>query len=515
MTSVEGRSVPERSRKDAKAAKPRDFFRLSPIMLVPFRHSERSRKDAKAAKPRDFFRLSPIVLVPFRHSERSRKDAKAAKPRDFFRLSPIVLVPFRHSERSRKDAKAAKPRDFFRLSPIMYVPEEMNRQDSKAAKPRGSFRLSRTPGRVREMARDTFQTCSAWRCLRLGGSSQGPAVLLLVTLLLMTACGGGDATTTDQATTITPPKDAIAETTENGPVKATIKVWPAKPTLGETIYARLEIDAPVGVSINAPFQEAGDQRLGRFRVVGFVRDTERKPDGGQLQHQTYTLEAPSSGRHRIPPLRLEMIDARAGSPSEANKPQELLTDEVPLEIAPVPAEQASAQLKPALGELDPDVGKTSWLLILGLVSLAAMIVSGSLLAVSAMRARRRIEKQRSAYDEAVAHLRELEHRGAPDETGADAWFVELSSIVRRYLEHRYDIRAPELTTEEFLLVATARPELTEENRGLLTSFLERCDRVKFAGYRPDAAESMATLAAARGFVEDTRLREHLPKAVAA
>jgi hypothetical protein len=58
-----------------------------------------------------------------------------------------------------------------------------------------------------------------------------------------------------------------------------------------------------------------------------------------------------------------------------------------------------------------------------------------------------------------------------------------------------------------LLVAIARPELTVEHRKLLEAFLERCDRVKFAGYRPDAEESIATLAAARGFVEDTRLRE--------
>ena len=90
----------------------------------------------------------------------------------------------------------------------------------------------------------------------------------------------------------------------------------------------------------------------------------------------------------------------------------------------------------------------------------------------------------------------------------------LSAIVRRYLEQRYEIRAPELTTEEFLQVAIARPELSAEHRGLLRSFLERCDRVKFAGYRPDADESLATLKAARGFVEDTRLREPIAVAVA-
>ncbi len=329
-------------------------------------------------------------------------------------------------------------------------------------------------------------------------------------LILLAFAGCGDRVSTDSSDheVITPAKDAITKTTENGPVKATVRVWPAKPALGDSIYVRLEIEAPAGVSINAPFQEAGDQRLGRFRVVGFVRDSERKPSGGQLQEQTYTLEAPASGRQRIPPLRLEMVDARdARGSADATKPQELLTDEISLDVAPVPAEVATKPLMPGEGELDPDVGKTSWVLIVGLAGLVLMLGSGSILLVRALRARRRIAAQRSAYDEAVAQLRALEERGAPDTSDADAWFVKLSSIVRGYLEHRYDIRAPELTTEEFLLVATARPELTTEHRGLLTLFLERCDRVKFAGYRPDASESIATLSAARGFVEDTRLRE--------
>jgi hypothetical protein len=343
------------------------------------------------------------------------------------------------------------------------------------------------------------------------------AHIILVSIVLgLAACGGAETTDSPEAAAIVPAKDAIAKVTENGPVKATVKVWPAKPSLGDPIYVRLEVEAPAGVSIDAPFQEAGDQRLGRFKVVAFTRDTRRQATGGQLHEQTYTLEAQTSGRHRIPPLRLEMVDARAGSGSGSDargKPQELLTEEIPLEVAPVKTESVDAELSPALGELDPTVGGTSWTLILGIASIAVVLLSGSILAFRAMRARRILEKQRSAYDIAVAHLRELEARGAPDAETADRWFVELSSIVRRYLELRYDIRAPELTTEEFLLVATSRPELREEHRGLLTSFLERCDRVKFAGYRPDADESLATLAAARGFVEDTRL--HLAERAAA
>ncbi len=330
--------------------------------------------------------------------------------------------------------------------------------------------------------------------------------IALAIVLALAACGGGaEEATPDPSLTVA--KDAIVKTTEVGPVKATVHVWPAKPSLVDAVYVRLEVSAPDGVTIDAPFQEAGDQRLGRFRVVGFSRDEQRPASGGQLHIQTYTLEPPASGRQRIPPLRLEMLDGRATASAEAQKKQEILTDEVPMEIAPVPVEQSTAQLKDARGELDPDVGKTSWAVIIGIASGALVLGSGSILLWRGIRSRRRVQQQRSAYEDAVAQLRRLEDKGAPDADSADSWFVELSAIVRQYLEGRYEIRAPELTTEEFLSVATARPELTAEHRKLLEAFLERCDRVKFAGYRPDAEESIATLAAARGFVEDTRLRE--------
>ncbi len=342
---------------------------------------------------------------------------------------------------------------------------------------------------------------------------RGPTI---AALLALAACGGGGAPGAEQAAEVAPPADAITKVTEQGPVKATVRVWPARPSLGDPIHLRLEIESPAGISIEAPFQEAGDQRLGRFRVIAFDRDTRHNPGGGQVQEQTYTLEAFSSGRHRIPPLRLEMIDARqggsgpgsgsGGAADARSKPQELLTEEIPLEVAPVKAEAANADLAPPRGELEVRVGGTSPVAVLGVVSFALVLGAGGILLLRALRARRRIQLQRSAYDEAVSALRALEDRGAPDAAAADAWFVELSAIVRRYLEQRYEIRAPELTTEEFLQVATARPELSGEHRGLLSSFLERCDRVKFAGYRPDAEESLATLAAARGFVEDTRLR---------
>ena len=329
----------------------------------------------------------------------------------------------------------------------------------------------------------------------------------LLVIAMLAACGGSSMLDQAQPAKSEPTKDAIAKTTENGPVKATVTVWPPKPTLGETIHLRLDVEAPAGISVDAPFQEAGDQRLGRFKVVGFVRDTQRKPDGAQHQQQTYTLEAPTSGKHRIPPLRLEMVDSRGDAGKQAGKPQEILTEEIPLDVAPVKTEDVNAKLHATAGKLDPDVGGTNWILIFSLIGGVLVLATGSFVVWQMWRARRRIAVKMSAYDEAIGKLRSLELRGAPAAEDADAWFVELSAIARSYLEGRYDIRAPELTTEEFLQVASKAPELTGAHRDQLSQFLERCDRVKFAGYRPDSNESIDTLAAARGFVEETRLRE--------
>ncbi len=333
----------------------------------------------------------------------------------------------------------------------------------------------------------------------------------LVTALAAASCTSKSPLDEGTASTLLPSKDAVTKTTENGPAKATITVWPAKPTLGEPIYLRLEIATPAGVHVDAPFQEAGDSRLGRFKVVGFARDSQQKPDGGLRQEQTYTLEAPSSGKHRVPPLRLEMVDSRADAAKPAGA-QEILTEEVPLDIAPVDMTAVGKDLRDAAGKLDPDVGGTPWTTILLALSGGAMLLSASLLFLRGWRGRRRIAAKKSAYDEAIAKLRALEVRGAPESSTADAWFVELSAIVRSYLEHRYEIRAPELTTEEFLQVASRAPELTTAHRTQLMQFLERCDRVKFAGYRPDTSESIDTLVAARGFIEETRLRDDAKEA---
>ena len=78
------------------------------------------------------------------------------------------------------------------------------------------------------------------------------------------------------------------------------------------------------------------------------------------------------------------------------------------------------------------------------------------------------------------------------------FYFRLSDIVRRYLEGRFGIMAPEQTTEEFLREAGRNPVLSEVHKELLAGFLRAADMVKFARLQPSIGESEAAFAA-KGF----------------
>ncbi len=84
-----------------------------------------------------------------------------------------------------------------------------------------------------------------------------------------------------------------------------------------------------------------------------------------------------------------------------------------------------------------------------------------------------------------------------------AYVAAVSDAVRRYLEDRFGLRAPEQTTEEFLEGLNRRPLLDVRHQGLLSGFLEQCDLVKFAGWRPGSGELGGLESAANRFVDET------------
>src|ERR1043166_1315114 len=65
-----------------------------------------------------------------------------------------------------------------------------------------------------------------------------------------------------------------------------------------------------------------------------------------------------------------------------------------------------------------------------------------------------------------------------------AFCIAVSDAVRLYLEERFNLRAPERTTEEFLRDLQKTSALSPQQKQSLAAFLEQCDLVKFARFEP-------------------------------
>jgi len=89
----------------------------------------------------------------------------------------------------------------------------------------------------------------------------------------------------------------------------------------------------------------------------------------------------------------------------------------------------------------------------------------------------------------------------------EGFYTRLSAIIRRYVEARFALRAPEMTTEEFLQAAVHSSALSATHQELMRRFLEQCDLVKFAQYRPSGDEAVQAYDAAVRFVQETRPAE--------
>ena len=81
--------------------------------------------------------------------------------------------------------------------------------------------------------------------------------------------------------------------------------------------------------------------------------------------------------------------------------------------------------------------------------------------------------------------------------------ILVSDTVRFYLEERFDFRAPERTTEEFLHELQSTDRLKAEQKVKLGEFLESCDLVKFAKYEPVELELRELHSSALRLVEQT------------
>jgi hypothetical protein len=93
----------------------------------------------------------------------------------------------------------------------------------------------------------------------------------------------------------------------------------------------------------------------------------------------------------------------------------------------------------------------------------------------------------------------------------EPFFTELSLILRTYLENRFDLNAPESTTEELTREMSSDTRLELKEQQTLRNFMTQADLVKFARAEAEQEVMENAFTTVETFVEQTKQEEGLPQ----
>jgi hypothetical protein len=185
---------------------------------------------------------------------------------------------------------------------------------------------------------------------------------------------------------------------------------------------------------------------------------------------------------------------------------ELSTGEIAVEVVSVIAGKAEdiRDIKPPL--------EITYFPVAALVLVIVIAVVAASVIILYVRRKRRPGKIKGApppppHVIAYMELREIVARKLVEAAKYKEYYTALSGVVRRYIEGRFGLKAPDRTTEEFLEEAKVSGLLDPRARTLVGDFLEKCDMVKFAKYGPSNNECEAAYISAKKFVDETKEAE--------
>lgn len=278
-------------------------------------------------------------------------------------------------------------------------------------------------------------------------------------------------------------------------VRVSARVEPPVVTIGTPFRYVVEISAPKETELVIPLL---GEKFGEFLVTDFGDEPPVEEDGRVRVVRWFGLVGYGTGDRTLPayPLKYRSPGEEELHDAEAGEVTVIVKSLLPAAPTPVDIHDIAA----------PEEVPFDWRP--WLAAAAAVAVLGALIALVVWLAGRRraaaIEALPKPHEVALQALARLRSRRLLEAERYGEYYVELSAIVRAYVEGRFGLHAPEMTTEEFLVVMQRDHRLGPEHRALLGQFLTESDLVKFARHTPTAEDGERGYTAARRFVEESR-----------
>jgi hypothetical protein len=278
------------------------------------------------------------------------------------------------------------------------------------------------------------------------------------------------------------------------PVTVKARVDRGSVAIGDRIKYIIEVEAEKGIEIQPPVT---DEAVEGFAVRD-VGSTESGLFGKKTKSFWFLLDTYKTGKHTIPGTIIRYRE-KGGEDW-----LEMTTNEVKLEVKSMLGdEHEKADIKDIKGPVE--FPNRLYLYIFSGVAAAVVIAVALYLIIrKKKKAGVVISPSRPAHEIAYEALMELEKKNYPKRGRIKDYYTALSDIVRRYIENRFHLRAPEMTTEEFLFSIRDSGDLNSEQQNLLREFLSDCDMVKFARYSPESTEIVKSHGSAKRLIDQTK-----------
>lgn len=325
--------------------------------------------------------------------------------------------------------------------------------------------------------------------LPLAGRRTGTALLCVLAAALLLSCEDG----ADEAETF---DFAIDESFERGPMTLSLRVDRDEITIAGTIHLVLEARVDEGYAIEMP--KFGD-KLEQFGIVDF-RDPPQTLDGENrvVVSRMYTLEPFLSGEYIVPPMTVSFWKK-----DDAENRHQIETEEIAITVnSLLPEDHAELQIK----EIAPPVGlpKESKAWLYGVCVLVVAAVAGIVVFLWWRRKRGEgLAETIPPHELAFSALEAVLAENLIEKGQYKQFYIKVSDVLRRFIENRFFLHAPERTTEEFLAELRASDVLATAHKALLRDFLEHCDLVKFAEHHPANDDIQQTFDTCKQFILET------------
>ena len=321
---------------------------------------------------------------------------------------------------------------------------------------------------------------------------------LLLCFGLLTACTGCKERS-----------ESIAEKTEfeidkqyeRGPLSVRVRVDKSKLTIAETLLLEFEATIEPGYEVRMP---KVDKVLENFGIVDWNNLGDKLDENNNVASTyRYRLEPFLSGKYEVPAFTFEFYDVN----DVEDKKYELSSEPIEVEVTSLLGQQRGELVIEDIEGVVEMPKKASlwwiWLLIIAFVAASA----GGWVLLRRKRVAKLIRIFKPAHEIAYEKLKALVKENLVEAGRIKEFYERISSILRHYIEHRFDLRAPERTTEEFLTELKYTDVLSGSDKDSLEEFLTHCDLVKFAKHSPATEQIQQTFDLVKEFIEKTKSDE--------